>query len=293
MAQIDSVDVDEMIVKQATGVAVTPMTVTLDQIDPSMQAQLVRIENVEFVNDDIGTTYADAANQQSQNKTLTDCSTQMLVRNSGYADFAGEPIPYGNGTFIGIVGQFNNDMQLLVRDPNELTFDGARCSGEPPLLNKNFEDQSLTSGGWTTYIVTGTTDWEVNSQGSGQEGTYYGNISNYDGSNNSAAESWFISPQVDLTGLNAPTFSFTNAYNYSGDALEVYISTNYIGGDPNGSAWTQLSPTLSTGGFDWVSSGDIDLSSYIGQTIHIAFKYTGSSSDGSTWEIDAIQLNDN
>lgn len=293
MAQIDSVDVDEMVVKQATNVAVNPTTVTIDQIDPSMQAQLVRIENVEFVNDDLGTTYADAANQQSQNKTLTDCVNQILVRNSGYADFAGDPIPTGGGTFIGIVGQFNNDMQLLIRDPNELSLDGARCSGEPPILNKNFEDQSLTSGGWTSVIVTGSTNWVVNSQGTGQEGTYYGNISNYNGSNNTAAETWFISPQLDLSGLNAPTFSFTNAYNYNGAPLEVYISTNYTGGAPSGATWTQLNPTLSTGGFAWVNSGDMDLSSYIGQTVHVAFKYTGSNSDGSTWEIDAIQINDN
>ena len=54
--------------------------------------------------------------------------------------------------------------------------------------------------------------------------------------------------------------------------------------------WNQLQATLSTGNFDWVSSGNIDLTSYAGTNTYVAFKYTGSSSDGSTWEIDEIMI---
>src|SRR5690606_18647317 len=97
-------------VKQKTNVAVTPIVTTIDQITPAMQAQLIELQNVEFKQLEWGKPYTDAINQQAQNRILTDCySNTVLVRTSGYADFAADPLPTGNGKFIGIVGQFNSD----------------------------------------------------------------------------------------------------------------------------------------------------------------------------------------
>ncbi|NND94748.1 MAG: hypothetical protein HKN45_07755, partial [Flavobacteriales bacterium] len=73
MLQLDSVDIEEQVVIQANSQYITPKLVTLDEIGPSIQAQLVTIENVEFIDGDIGSTYADAANQESENRTLQDC----------------------------------------------------------------------------------------------------------------------------------------------------------------------------------------------------------------------------
>ena len=102
---------------------------------------------------------------------------------------------------------------------------------------------------------------------------------------------WLISPSIDLSGESNPIFKFINAYNFAGDPLEVLVSTDYDGvSDPNDASWNDLNPILSSGGWDWVSSGNIDLSLYQTGPIHIAFKYTGSNSDGSTWEVDAIQI---
>lgn len=41
-------------------------------------------------------------NQTTVNRTLTDCNTNVIVRNSGYANFAGDPLPSGNGSFISV-----------------------------------------------------------------------------------------------------------------------------------------------------------------------------------------------
>lgn len=161
------------------------------------------------------------------------------------------------------------------------------------LPSKDFEDQSVTSGGWTTQIVVGSDDWGTDDAGSGQGGTYYGKISNYNGSGNDAAEAWLISPAVDLSGATNPVLTFKSAYNYAGDALEVKVSTDYTGsGAPGTATWTDLSPTLSSGSFSWTPSGNVDLSTYNGQTLYVAFKYTGSASDGSTWEVDDIKVDE-
>ena len=61
-------------------------------------------------------------------RTLEDCGgAQVLVRTSGYADFAGTSVPDGKGSFVAVVSQFQSDMQLYIRDINEVQLNGPRC----------------------------------------------------------------------------------------------------------------------------------------------------------------------
>jgi len=50
---------------------------------------------------------------------------------------------------------------------------------------------------------------------------------------------------------------------------------------------------LSAGNFVFISSGNISLSNYKNSNTRIAFKYLGSASDGSTWEIDDVLVKEN
>ncbi|MBP6284485.1 MAG: hypothetical protein KA373_03610, partial [Paludibacteraceae bacterium] len=68
----------------------------------------------------------------------------------------------------------------------------------------------------------------------------------------------------------------------------VWISTNYTVGAPSTAIWTQLIAPTWPSGSDWtfVSSGDIDLSAYTGNSnICIAFKYASTTAGAATWEI--------
>ena len=88
MIQLDSVDVDNNIVKQATQKYIQPSTYTVSQISPALQGYLVQLNDVEFISDELGFTYANAISQFAENRTLTDCDgNQILVRTSGYANF--------------------------------------------------------------------------------------------------------------------------------------------------------------------------------------------------------------
>jgi len=129
MLQLDSVNGPRQIVKQAEGKFLEPAVVTIDDIKSGgYQAQLVKLENVQFLESELDSTWADAINLRSINRTLQDCDNNtIIVRTSGYADFANEKLPSGNGDFIGIVGQFGQVWQLYVRDPNELGMDNERC----------------------------------------------------------------------------------------------------------------------------------------------------------------------
>ena len=296
MLQLDSVDVDDNIVTQSTGNIVEPKTVTIAEINSSIQAQLIRLEGVEFSGMDVGGTWADGDNQASLNRMLVNCfGDEVIVRTSGYANFANEVIPSGNGSIIGVVGQYNTDMQLYIRTPLEAQMADPRCTASY-LLYKDFDDGSTTSGGWGSFW-TGT---NANGTNWGEWEIFGGNVasaSNFEFASftNYACESWLVSPSVNLTGTTLPILTFDNVTRYSGPGLELYVSTDYDGSsDPAlQGTWTNITSSVpnwdvDSGDWTFVPSGTIDLSSYISSNTYIAFKYIGSNVDGATWEIDNI-----
>lgn len=130
MLQIDSVHTGNNVKKLATMVEVEPVVTDILTLltDPSYQARVVKLEGVEFHQNELGQTFADKENLITVNRMLRDCSgNQIIVRTSGYAGFADAPIPQGNGTFVGILAQFRNDRQLFIRSLDEVQLDGERC----------------------------------------------------------------------------------------------------------------------------------------------------------------------
>ena len=160
-------------------------------------------------------------------------------------------------------------------------------------LNKDFNDLSLTSGGWSTQIIIDTTNWFVDSFG----GDDFVKITNYSNSQNVPSNTWLISPAVDLSSASQPMLSFETIMKWTGPALILHISTDYDGSSnpTQQGTWTDIT-SLATWDVDnttwgsWTPSGDVDLSSYISSSTYIAYEYLGSANSGSTWEIDNILI---
>ena len=81
----------------------------------------------------------------------------------------------------------------------------------------------------------------------------------------------------------------------SANSLEVLIATNYTGNNLATANWEPVNanlPTTSSPYFEFIKSGEIDLSAYKGN-INIAFKVKGSGTnnalDGS-YQVDAIRI---
>lgn len=291
--RIPVIFMEDYIIRGACETPMEPLNVDLQSINGVEPGTLIKLTGVEFEDGLDGITYANAVTQQSENRYIHDCNgNSIIVRNSGFADFAGVLLPAGNGTLVGIYAPYGSTPQILIRDTSDVDMKGIRCDGSNPnqniILSKNFEDGSVSSGGWQNIAIVGSFNWTTNGQGSGQQGSLYAQISNYSGGN-SASEVWLVSPSIDVSSETNPVFSFMNAYNYNGDPLEVLISTDFDGQDVEAATWTSLNPTLSGGSWNWVTS-TTDLSLYQTGPFHIAFKYTGTNSSGSTWEIDAIKI---
>ena len=160
-------------------------------------------------------------------------------------------------------------------------------------LDKNFNDLSLNSGGWTTQIIIDTTNWFVDSFG----GDDFVKATNYSNGQNVPSNTWLISPAVDLSSASQPILSFETIMKWPGAALVLHISTDYDGNSnpTQQGTWTDIT-ALATWDVDnttwgsWTPSGDVDLTNYISSTTYIAYEYLGSANSGSTWEIDNIKI---
>lgn len=278
-------------------------------LDESTESDLVRFDSVAIVNPSQWTGTGSGFTVD-----VTDGTNIFEMRIDNDVDLYSMPVPTYSFRLTGIGGQFDSSTpfdegyQILPRRATDLDSLGAgtpippdtsdaatNCTGATVLETytfKDFEDQNLISKGWTSETVNGTTDWFA---GNFMDDNY-AKISNFSASANTAAEAWLISPSFDITTANAPIVNFMTLSKFDGDALQLMVSTDYSGtGDPNSATWVNLTALatwdddLADWG-DWVCSGNISLVFYKSAATYIAFKYTGSDSDGTTWEVDDIAV---
>ncbi|WP_281753993.1 DUF5689 domain-containing protein [Neptunitalea chrysea] len=275
-------------IKRSTEVAdIVPTVISHSDFDDSMINTLVQLDYMQITSDELGSAYANAGDTYSVNRMLKSCedNTEVILRNSGYSSFKSQLFPEGQGSIVCVFSKYSSDYQLYIRDTEDIDFTDSRCD---PLFEDSFADGALAN--WTTYSVTGSPEWGYSSYGNSSDSAY---ISGYS-SGYIENEDWLISNAIDLSAVSTATLSFQSAKRYSGNDLELYMSTDYAGGDPNTSGtWTQLSATWDTDTstwYSWTDSGDIDVSPAAGGTLYIAFKYTSTTSEGAAYEIDNVVI---
>jgi len=163
-------------------------------------------------------------------------------------------------------------------------------TGYSPII----EYQNFDNGweDWTIISTIGSQEWEIDpAHGDPDPPCAY--MSGYGGSA-TENEDWLISPPLNLIDYDEVVLTFNNAVGYTGPTLELKVSTDYDGGgNPNSANWTTLSYNTSPGFFEWVESGEIDLSAYNSSDVYISFYYTSNNSEAPAWEVDEILIMDN
>ena len=120
-----------------------------------------------------------------------------------------------------------------------------------------------------------------------QNSTYGMKASTYKGGNHEA-QSWLISPSMNLSGANKATLTIRHACNY-GSIEGLYVVAR-IG---ESGEWNVLSLSQWPTGSDWnwvVSTAD--MSAYAGYSeVYVAFAYFSSADNAPTWEISNVSVN--
>ena len=256
--------------------------------------KLVEIDNVQFSDAAIATTYYDETNDLggATNHLLEDASgNTMIFRTSSYAKFAGKPVATGNGKVRGVLTKYGDDYQFSARYERDIILEGSRTQS---IYTEDFQtstnNTNLNTTGWTNYAEAGTWVWrEKIFSGNG-----YAEFSAFGGQ--ALNKAWLISPALDFTGYTNKSVQFKIAQHHldvdsPNNGLEVLVSSNFDGTNVLAATWVAVPaniPTTSTAWYAFLGS-NVDLSSYSG-TIHVAFKFTGS---GTNTTLDgAFQVDD-
>ncbi len=311
--QIQNLKVSENILKLKTDVIIEPELTTIAEIKSNRsywESRLIKLDSVQFTEAMLGETFADTVNLTTENRDLEDCeSNGMIVRTSGYANFAGKLLPEGNGSIVAIETFYasgsNVTDQLIIRNYNEVQLTGTRCGSGgggviEPVAEVNEEFNSVEDytdvalPGWTNIIVEGNRRW----QGKTFSGNKYAQASGYN-SNLDAMETWLITPPViNTSGDKILTFKGAIAYweHLPGNVpMTVMASTDYDGSNFETATWTELSPNLpdeNSANYSWVESGDVSLANFVGN-VAIAFKYTGSGTETTSFQVDDVVISNN
>ena len=104
-----------------------PLVTTIEELEFQNANTLITIENIEFSEEELGESYA--ISEEMTKRVLMDCNDQqLLLLNSGYADFSQEILPAGMGNITGIYYPENEIPQIIVRSPSDLNFNKERCA---------------------------------------------------------------------------------------------------------------------------------------------------------------------
>lgn len=267
---------------------------TINAAPDNYKFKLVQFTGVTFQNGGKG-IFAPEDGYGEENITDSHGNT-IMIRTSNYASFAGNKLPEGKGNVTGILGRFKGTWQLTLRTANDVSDftgsneeEGGNEGGETPsgetktILEETFassqgsftiEDKEL---GGLSYV------WKHDSSYGYMKG------SAYNGSN-VAAESWLISPEIDLTNATSINLTFDHAINKVSVAPDLNQTLAIAESGTNN--WEKITGFTYPAGNSWdfVSSGNIDLSAYSGKKIKIAFQYKGTTESSGTWEVKNVKV---
>ena len=115
-----------------------------------------------------------------------------------------------------------------------------------------------------------------------------------DNKTNYAAESWLVSPVLDLTNATDCSIAFQQAANFfkNQDNLKAAVSVKAKAADD--ADWTTLDVTPWPEGTSWTFiPSTADLKAFDGKQVQIAFVYTSTADVAGTWEVKDFNLHGN
>lgn len=100
-----------------------------------------------------------------------------------------------------------------------------------------------------------------------------------------AAESWLVSPAIDLTKATSATLTINQALN-KGAATNLAVKVS----SDDGANWDNLSISFPEGTSWNYQEDNANLNAYVGKTIKLAFAYVSTTSVCPTWQIKSVAI---
>lgn len=272
-----------------------PIEITdLSQLTDNLYSQLVRFHKVRFMPDAVGEQFAPAppvgANPTSVDRlfTVDGKGSGLTLRTSTACRFFSTPVPAGEGDMVCIFTIYNSTMQFYLRDLSDLDTAGFNSTAD---IDRPVFYQSFSNGldNFTAVSEKGSAKWE--------SATYGGGCVMLKGQNSGINLDWLYSPVIELPAdMNRIEASFYQCVAYaSGKGAEICqfrITDEVEAEDPTKAEWETLTiPEPFTGtGWDFQSTGRIDISKYKGKSVRVAFVFDDPEAVEATWELNKLQI---
>ncbi|WP_231959473.1 DUF5689 domain-containing protein [Nonlabens sp. Hel1_33_55] len=305
--RIQASRVDEYILRDEETVAIVPKQILLSEINDSQENQWVRVSNVQFLDSELGKTFAsEQGDTFDGDRLIQTCddffAAPVVFQTSTFADFKTLRVPNGSGSIDAIVSRdFADDFFVLnTNSPENFNFDpNVRCEfdvvscgtvngpGANSILNQDFNsginNTATMPAGWTNYVEEGTVRWKTYFDG--DRNSPATRATNFN-SGDDTSIAWLITPQINFDAQDGEVLNFFTSNDFAdASTLEVLFSNDWDG-TPAGvetATWSPLADARVVPNSEFfrnfVSSGNVSLECVDG-TGSIAFKFTGSEADG-------------
>lgn len=304
--RVSGFNMDKQVKKLSSGHVTLPEKATIQQVkSAAWLGRLVKLEEVQFDDDQMGRSWADAMADPpaAANRDLVDCSGKsLIVRTSGYASFAGEPSRrerIHRGHCHRLQQRLPTGGQRLFRGPDDR--EPLRICSPAPGISRGIPQpgfrelqgqrhhlhQRVAEPGlrrrwlWLAKLFSGNA---------------YAQATGYN-SQLSSMVTWLVTNPVTLSSQKVLSFETAKAYwAHTGDhqPMELLFSTDFNGNNLTTATWTPLTggrlATKADPDHTFIPSGDILLPVQAGKSGTVAFRYSGSNSESTTFRIDNIVI---
>uniref|UniRef100_UPI003569601F DUF5689 domain-containing protein n=1 Tax=Zeaxanthinibacter enoshimensis TaxID=392009 RepID=UPI003569601F len=107
-------------------VELQPVETGIAGLDETPVNTLVHLQGVQLIEEENGEPFALPETDTARN--LEDCNgDQLILQNSGYADFAATALPSGKGSITAVHTHGNNKSLVRIRNLEDIAMEGERC----------------------------------------------------------------------------------------------------------------------------------------------------------------------
>lgn len=260
----------------------SPIEITgSNELVPENVNCLVKIDNCKFASQYDGQPLA--TDDMTMDREITVNGATIIVRTSNYAKFRSILIDADKTYCLyGILSVYNTEYQLTLRTKEDIQ----TSTPSQNILVKDitFDEQSLSTGGWTT-----TGGW-------GFQQYYDENFMVHDASS-TTCDDWLISPELsfdDIAGLELKLDHKNNVEGSPADYYQVYYSTSYDDSTFDAGDWIAFNPNLISFPSEFALSNALDIS-VIGNTrFRVALRYhKDGTANGTRWSVRGLKFYQN
>ncbi|MDO7135897.1 DUF5689 domain-containing protein [Algibacter lectus] len=242
ITSISSDDFQDFVIRTNTKETIVPKILTINEIleaansDEPLPTILVSIENVQIIDEQLNTTYANVDNNSDVDKTLINCTDEdtqtIILQNSGLSTFKALPFPTEQGTITAILSK----NKLIIRDTNDIDFTEERCIDDSVLLYEDFQDITDTSSainldGWENVNISNPElliRWKAKKTGD----NIFAEIAK--GGPSDKYQAWLITKEIQIQNSRTLKVNLNiNVNSRNIDNLQIFIVDSVTGDDIN------------------------------------------------------------